>query len=93
MTAQPTDSYNPDFGASLTFSFKEGLCCQILPNGAIQQTLIENGVNQTKTSLPSDRPTKDLMRIVTRDGSLIRHLPDGNQVIYLPDGTITRTGD
>jgi hypothetical protein len=31
------------------------------------------------------------MRTVTREGSLIRYLKDGNQIIYLRDGTITKT--
>lgn len=31
------------------------------------------------------------MRTVTREGSLIRYLNDGNQIIYLRDGTITKT--
>ena len=30
-------------------------------------------------------------RTVTRDGACIRQLKDGNQVIYLDDGTITKT--
>lgn len=31
------------------------------------------------------------MRTVTREGALIRYLEDGNKVIYLRDGTITKT--
>ncbi len=31
------------------------------------------------------------MRTVTREGSLIRYLKDGNQIIYMRDGTITKT--
>lgn len=32
------------------------------------------------------------MRTVTRDeGSIIRYLKDGNQIIYFKDGTITKT--
>jgi hypothetical protein len=32
------------------------------------------------------------MRTVTRDeGSVIRYLKDGNQIIYFKDGTITKT--
>jgi hypothetical protein len=31
------------------------------------------------------------MRVVTRQGQMIRHLQDGNQIIYYTDGTITTT--
>jgi hypothetical protein len=31
------------------------------------------------------------MRTVTREGSLIRFLEDGNQILYFRDGTITKT--
>ena len=33
----------------------------------------------------------ETMRVVTRQAQVIRHLSDGNQVIYFPDGTITAT--
>ena len=33
----------------------------------------------------------EIMRTVTREGSLIRYMKDGNQIIYLRDGTITKT--
>jgi len=33
---KPTDSYIPDKGASISFTFKEGLIVQILPNGSVQ---------------------------------------------------------
>jgi hypothetical protein len=31
------------------------------------------------------------MRTVTREGALIRFLQDGNKIIYLRDGTVTKT--
>ena len=38
-----------------------------------------------------EQESSETMRVVTRQGHLIRHLKDGNQIIYLPDGTITTT--
>ena len=35
--------------------------------------------------------TPEVKRTVTRDGACIRDLEDGNQIIYLRDGTITKT--
>jgi hypothetical protein len=35
--------------------------------------------------------TPEISRTVTRQGACIRYLKDGNQVIYLRDGTITTT--
>ena len=66
---------------------------QILPGGAIQQTVIKNEANQKKQVNVQDEnaEVEETMRTVTRAGSLIRYLKDGNQIIYLRDGTITKT--
>ena len=42
------DDYEPTKGASLTFTFNEGLTIQILPNGDVQQTIIKNFKIQKK---------------------------------------------
>lgn len=70
----------------MTFTYKEGLCVQILPNGSVQQTICE-----TKKSQGDDSEVQEAMRTVTRECALIKELKDGNQVIYLKDGTITKT--
>jgi len=67
--------YVKDKGASLTFTFKEGLVVQILPNGAVQQTIPANSENVRKQSVISSENSEDvpeLNRMVTREGSLIR---------------------
>lgn len=43
--------YVKDKGASLTFTYKQGLVVQILPNGAVQQTIPLNGENQKKQAV------------------------------------------
>lgn len=53
-----------------------------------------NGENQKKQAvIQSDNAEEipEIMRTVTREGALIRYLKDGNQIIYLKDGTITKT--
>lgn len=35
--------YEADRGASMTFTYKEGLVVQILPNGNVQQSIVKNG--------------------------------------------------
>ena len=36
------EAYEADKGANLTFTFNDGLVVQILPNGNVQQTIIES---------------------------------------------------
>lgn len=36
------EMYQADKGASMTFTFNEGLVVQILPNGNVQQSIIES---------------------------------------------------
>ena len=43
--------YEPDRGASLTFTYKEGLVVQILPNGNVQQSIIKSSKLAKKTSV------------------------------------------
>lgn len=39
----------------------------------------------------TNEETQELKRVVTRQAQVIRHLKDGNQIIYFPDGAITVT--
>jgi len=41
-------NYEADRGASMTFTYKEGLVVQILPNGNVQQTCIKNETGKIK---------------------------------------------
>ena len=65
-----------------------------MPNGDVQQTRCSNvQVEKKQTSVQADigDETPEVKRTVTRDGACIRDLEDGNQIIYLRDGTITKT--
>ena len=44
-------NYEPDRGSSLTFTYKEGLIVQVLPNGNVQQTIIKNEQLSKKQSV------------------------------------------
>jgi hypothetical protein len=90
---KPKLDYDKDKGAHLTFTFKEGLVVQVLPSGAIKQTICKNKeINRKQAAVnPEAADDAEEYRTVTREGALIRQLVDGNQVIYLRDGTVTRT--
>lgn len=65
----------------MTYTFKEGLVVQILPNGNVQQTCIKNGKLKKKTSVLANDTSdeqQESMRVVTRQAQVIRHLTDGN---------------
>ena len=47
-------NYESDKGASMTFTYKEGLVVQILPNGNVQQNLVRNSVLAKKNSVLSN---------------------------------------
>lgn len=66
-------SFDPDYeadrGTSMTFTYKEGLVVQILPNGNVQQTCIKNDKLKKKTSVLANDTSDELqetMRVVTR---------------------------
>jgi hypothetical protein len=87
-------AYESEVGAHLTFTFNEGLVVQILPNGNVQQSIIESTKQTKKQSVISTEATdnsQEYQRVITRQAQLIRHLKDGNSIIYFPDGTITTT--
>ena len=53
----------------MTFTYKEGLVVQILPNGNVQQTCIKNDKLKKKTSVLANDTSDELeetMRVVTR---------------------------
>lgn len=86
--------YKADIGAHLTFTFHEGLVVQILPNGNVQQSIITSEKQKKKESViqaEESEHQKEVQRVITRQGQLIRQLKDGNSIIYFPDGTITTT--
>ena len=66
-------SFDPDYeadrGTCMTFTYKEGLVVQILPNGNVQQTCIKNDKLKKKTSVLANDTSDELqetMRVVTR---------------------------
>jgi hypothetical protein len=93
--AKMDSEYNQNKGTGLNFTFNEGLMVQILPNGGVQQSLVNNEKLSKKSSVITrdgiDTEQNEVMREITRQGSLIRHLQDGNKIIYLSDGTITKS--
>jgi len=66
------DNWNPKAGSKLTFSFQDGLIVQVLPNGDVLQTGIENNQSSIKTggtlqdAVPSSE--KEVQRVITRQG-------------------------
>lgn len=90
------DGFDMTKGAKLTLSFNDGLVVTILPNGDIAQQPIAPvplSKSQTKGNHllqdPVSETTKEVKRIITADGHVIRYLADGNFVVYFIDGTIT----
>lgn len=53
-------NYEADKGASMTFTYKEGLVVQILPNGNVQQNLVRNSVIAKKNSVLSNDTQDEL---------------------------------
>jgi len=91
-----TDGHDMTKGAKLTLTFCEGLVIQVLPNGDIVQEMIpESPVAKSQTkgnNLVEDQISdhqRELKRIITTDGQVIKYMADGNFIIYFPDGTLT----
>lgn len=85
--------YNPNQGASITFTFNEGLVVNIKQNGDIEQVNI-NCQKETKriSAVLQEEPSeegKEVSRLVTRQAVVIKTLNNDNKVMYFPDGTIT----
>ena len=66
-------SFDPDYeadrGTCMTFTYKEGLVVQILPNGSVQQSCIRNGILKKKTSVlanDTSEEKQEIQRVVTR---------------------------
>lgn len=83
-------------GAKISMTFKEGLVVQILPNGDVLQRNIANEPlpkNLTKgNKLVQDQVPDHLVevcRMVTTEGQIIKHMGNGNFIIYFKDGSIT----
>ena len=84
-------------GAKLTFTFNEGnLIVSILPNGDCMQKVIENKAmpkSKTKGNNLIENPVVENMieqhRVITTNGEIIRHMADGNFIIYFVDGSLT----
>jgi hypothetical protein len=89
------EDYDPNVGASITFTFNEGLIVNIKQNGDIEQQNLEaQKDNRQKSSvLEEERVGEEveISRLITRQGVVIRTLKDDNKVIYFPDGTITKS--
>ena len=68
---------------------------QIKPNGDILQEIVKSSPSDNKKStvIPNDvtDDEKEVSRMITRQGVIIKHLKNGNKVLYYPDGTITKT--
>ena len=67
-------SYEPDQGASMTFTYKEGLVVQVLPNGNVQQTIISNSKLSKKQSVlvnDTSDVQKESYRTITRQAQVI----------------------
>ena len=45
------EAYESEKGAHLTFTFNDGLVVQILPNGNVQQTIVESEKLKKKESV------------------------------------------
>lgn len=60
-------SFDPDYeadrGASLTFTYKEGLVVQILPNGNVQQSIVKNDSLKKKTSVLANDTSEELQEV------------------------------
>lgn len=83
-------------GAKLTFTYNEGLVVQIQPNGDVLQKIMKNAAmpkSQTKGNhLVQDQEMDSQIenqRIITTTGEIIKHMGDGNFIIYYTDGTLT----
>jgi hypothetical protein len=94
ITSHNPDEYEPNRGASLTFTFNEGLVVSIKPNGDIEQIASHEQISSKKSSVLQEERTEDeveVSRTVTRQGVVIKCLKDENRIIYFPDGSITKT--
>ena len=70
LKADETYEANADRGAHMTFTFAEGLVVQILPNGNVQQTIIESEKLKPKETVIVDesQDQKETQRVITRQG-------------------------
>jgi len=62
-------AYESEVGAHMTFTFNEGLVVQILPNGNVQQSIIESTKQTKKQSVISSEATEnsqEYQRVITR---------------------------
>ena len=63
-------NYEADRGTSMTFTYKEGLVVQILPNGNVQQSIVQNDkLKGKKTSVLANDTADEInevQRVVTR---------------------------
>ena len=74
-------NYEADRGTAMTFTYKEGLVVQILPNGNVSQSIVKSSKLVKKTSVLSNdtqEEKEEVQRVVTRQAQVIRHLKDGN---------------
>jgi len=63
------ENYNPNVGSSMTFTFKEGLIVQVLPNGNVRQKIVKNSKIAKKQSviqLEGSEEQEETSREVTR---------------------------
>ena len=85
VTIQMDENYNPNVGSSMTFTFKEGLIVQVLPNGNVRQKIVKNSKIAKKQSviqLEGSEEQEETSREVTRTGEDIKPLSAGNQISY-----------
>lgn len=91
--AEATGDYDSNQGASITFTFNEGLVVSIKQNGDIEQSNLNCQKPSAKISSVLQEEHQDgcqeVSRLVTRQAVVIKTLKNDNKVIYFPDGTIT----